>query len=151
MAIGDTSIIKDANGVSITVKDIASDCLIEQVDGTYHRENYRTDETMIQSGWVQSLGESRCYRKLPGGQIYIFGYGDLTTNASGTATQTITLPIAFPNEFVSLTDGIYEIGDSTWTVGQLILMKVGLSQVKIVINGAAPNKTFRVSFEAKGY
>ena len=106
---------------------------------------------IIKSGWIQSLGESRCYRKLPGGQIYIFGYGDLTTNASGTATQTITLPIAFPNEFVSLTDGIYEIGDSTWTVGQLILMKVGLSQVKIVINDAAPNKIFRVSFEAKGY
>ncbi|MBO1702217.1 hypothetical protein [Eubacterium callanderi] len=47
MAIGDTSIIKDANGVSITVKDIASDCLIEQTDGTYHRENYRTEASEV--------------------------------------------------------------------------------------------------------
>ncbi|SDP89732.1 hypothetical protein SAMN04515624_1643 [Eubacterium maltosivorans] len=47
MAIGDTSIIKDANGVSITVKDIASDCLIEQTDGTYHRENYRTEASQV--------------------------------------------------------------------------------------------------------
>lgn len=112
---------------------------------------FSTSEDQIKSGWVQSLGESRCYRKLPGGQIYIFGYGDLTTNASGTSTQTITLPIAFPSKFVSLTGGIYEINDSTWTVGQLILTKVGLNQVKVIINGAAPNKIFRVSFEAKGY
>ncbi|WP_339622815.1 hypothetical protein, partial [Eubacterium sp.] len=47
MAIGDTSIIKDANGVNITVKDIASDYLIEQEDGTYHRENHLTDITQI--------------------------------------------------------------------------------------------------------
>lgn len=47
MAIGDTSIIKDANGVSITVKDIASDCLIEQIDGTFHRENYRLEASQI--------------------------------------------------------------------------------------------------------
>lgn len=112
---------------------------------------FDTSEDMIKSGWVQSLGEARCYRKLPGGQIYIFGYGDLTTNASGIATQTITLPIAFPSKFVSLTGGIYEIGDSTWTVGQLVLTKVGLNQAKIVINGGAPSKIFRVSFEAKGY
>ncbi|MCB6569259.1 hypothetical protein LI142_07045 [Eubacterium limosum] len=47
MAIGDTSIIKDANGVSITVKDIASDYLIEQEDGTYHRENHRTEASQV--------------------------------------------------------------------------------------------------------
>ena len=92
MAIGDTSIIKDANGVNITVKDIASDCLIEQADGTYHRENYRTDETMIQSGWIQSLGE-KSYRKFPGGVILQWGWYD-TNGATSTA---VTLPIAFPN------------------------------------------------------
>lgn len=43
MAIGSTSTIKDANGVSVTVKDVAADYLVEQVDGTYHRENYRTE------------------------------------------------------------------------------------------------------------
>lgn len=48
MAIGDTSIIKDANGVNITVKDIASDYLIEQADGTYHRENHRTEASQVE-------------------------------------------------------------------------------------------------------
>ena len=112
---------------------------------------FDTSEDMIKSGWVQSLGASRCYRKLPGGQIYIFGYGDVTTNASGYVAQTITLPIAFPSEFVSLTGGIYEINEATWTVGQLTLKKVGLNQVKIILNEAAASKIYRVSFEAKGY
>lgn len=93
MAIGATSIIKDANGVNITVKDIASDYLIEQADGTYHRENYRTDETMIQSGWQQNTGFTG-YRKLPGGIIIQWLNTSITKNASGsTFSQDFALPV----------------------------------------------------------
>lgn len=112
---------------------------------------FSTAEDQIKSGWVQSLGPSRCYRKLPGGTIYNYGYADLTTNANGYAVQTITLPLAFPSAFVSLTDGIYEINEATWTVGQLTLKKVGLNQVKIILNEAEPNRIYRVSFEARGH
>lgn len=118
---------------------------------TWDQLLFSTAEDQIKSGWVQSLGVARCYRKLPGGQIYIFGYGDVTTNASGYATQTITLPIAFPTNFISLVGGLYEINEATWTVGQLTLKKVGLNQVKIILNEAAANVIYRVSFEAKGY
>ena len=47
MAIGDTSIIKDANGVSITVKDVAADYLVEQLNGIFNRENFRTDASLV--------------------------------------------------------------------------------------------------------
>lgn len=47
MAIGSTSTIKDANGVSVTIKDVAADYLVEQANGTYNRENFRTDVSLI--------------------------------------------------------------------------------------------------------
>lgn len=47
MAIGSTSTIKDANGVSVTVKDVAADYLVEQSNGTFNRENFRTEASQV--------------------------------------------------------------------------------------------------------
>lgn len=48
MAIGSTSTIKDANGVSVTVKDVAADYLVEQTNGTYNRENFKTIASQVE-------------------------------------------------------------------------------------------------------
>lgn len=57
MAIGSTSTIKDANGVSVTVKDVAADYLVEQANGAFNRENFRTDasQVIVDSGTITNF------------------------------------------------------------------------------------------------
>lgn len=116
MAIGSTSTIKDANGTSITVKDVAAEYLIEQLNGTFNRENFRTDESMI-FGWTQSfeIGNDKWrYRKLPGGAVICEGSVNsracTSHSASGGYQGRINFPFTFKSAPAVLTTPVYSLG-----------------------------------------
>lgn len=137
MAIGATSIIKDANGVNITVKDIATDYLVEQVDGTFKRENFKTDETMILSGFQEGRKDNDCWRKLPGGMLIQWGAFGAMANSAGVIDRTITLPVATTNVDSNYIDARLFTHSDSWNTAmvQAHAFQETKTQIIVVVSG----------------
>ncbi|WP_417087943.1 hypothetical protein [Eubacterium maltosivorans] len=147
MAIGDTSTIKDANGVSITIKDVAAEYLIEQLNGTFNRENFRTDESMI-FGWNQKDVDYGSYRVFPGGWVLFEVWAYLHFNVNVEATARVKPPLAFSKPPVAMACSKYWNSTGAWGYMANVSAKIDTNNDIIIggyqINGSSNSDALAV-------